>query len=83
MGIDRMDEIFEDMQPKFNLNIYDEPMLEVKEFLKLLNALEELLHKHTKVTIHAFMTYLVAIMSTIFYNNCYNELVKIRKIYEV
>lgn len=48
MGIDRMDGMLEDMLPKFNLNIGDEPMLEVKEFLRLLKVLKEPLHKHTK-----------------------------------
>jgi hypothetical protein len=61
MGIDRMDGMLEDMLPKFNLNIGDEPMLEVKEFLRLLKVLKEPLHKHTKMSLHAFMPRIMAI----------------------
>jgi hypothetical protein len=39
---DRMDEILEAIQPEF---------LEVEELFRLLKALEESLHKHTKVTV--------------------------------
>lgn len=49
VSINRMVEMLEDIQPKFDLDIEDEPMLEVKEFLRLLKASEKSLHKHTKV----------------------------------
>lgn len=58
--IDRMDKMFIDMQPEFNLNIEDEPTLEAEEFLTLLKASEEPLHKHTKMTLLAFVSRLMA-----------------------
>lgn len=58
--IDRMDKMFKDMQPEFNLNIEDEPTLEVEEFLTLHKASEEPLHKHTKMTLLAFVSRLMA-----------------------
>jgi hypothetical protein len=72
--IDRMDKMFKDMQPEFNLNIEDEPTLEVEEFLTLHKASEEPLHKHTKMTLLAFVSRLMA-NKLIFSlsNNCYNE----------
>jgi hypothetical protein len=40
--------------------------------------LEELLHGHTKVTVLAFVTRLMALKSRFFFsNNCYNELLKL------
>jgi hypothetical protein len=53
-------------------------MSEVDEFFRLLKALEESLHEHTKVTLLAFVTQLMAIKSKFFFsNNCYNELLKL------
>ena len=39
-----MDEMFEDIRLKFNLNAKNEPMLEVKEYLGLLRASDVLRH---------------------------------------
>jgi hypothetical protein len=53
-------------------------MSEVDEFFRLLKASEESLHEHTKVTLLAFVTRLMAIKSKFFFsNNCYNELLKL------
>jgi hypothetical protein len=53
-------------------------MSEVDEFFSLLKASEESLHEHTKVTLLAFVTQLMAIKSKFFFsNNCYNELLKL------
>jgi hypothetical protein len=50
----------------------------VEEFFRLLKASEELLHGHTKVTVLAFVTRLMALKSRFFFsNNCYNELLKL------
>jgi hypothetical protein len=57
--------MLEDMQPEVDINIEDEPMLEVKEFLRLLKALKESLHEHTKVTLHAFLSRLMAMQGRI------------------
>jgi hypothetical protein len=74
----RMDETLEAIQPEFNLDIEDLPTPEVEEFFRLLKALEDLLHGHTKVTLLAFVTRLLAIKSMFFFsNNCYNELLKL------
>jgi hypothetical protein len=52
--------------------------LVIEEFFKLLKASEEPLHKHTKVTLLAFVTRLMSIKSKFFFsNNCYNELLKL------
>jgi hypothetical protein len=53
-------------------------MSEVDEFFRLLKASEESLHEHTKVTLLAFVTWLMAIKPKFFFsNNCYNELLKL------
>jgi hypothetical protein len=73
-----MDEMIEAIRPKFDLDTKDPPMLEVEEFFRLLKASEEPLHKHTKVTMLAFVTRLIAIKSKFsFSNNCYNKLLKL------
>jgi hypothetical protein len=77
-GADRMDEILEAIRPEFDLDTKDPPTPEVEEFFKLLKALKEPLHEHTKLTMLAFMTRLMAIKSKFFFsNNCYNELMKL------
>jgi hypothetical protein len=77
-GADRMDEMFEAIQPEFDLDTEYPPTPEVKEFFRLLKALKEPLHEHTKVTVLAFVTRLMAIKSKfLFSNNCYNELLKL------
>jgi hypothetical protein len=78
VGSDRMDEILEAIQPEFDMDTKDPPTLQVEEFFRLLKALEELLHGHTKVTVLAFVTRLMALKSRFFFsNNCYNELLKL------
>ncbi|WVZ50606.1 hypothetical protein U9M48_001846 [Paspalum notatum var. saurae] len=62
-GVDRMDEMLEALQPEFGLNSEDPPTKEVEEFFKLLKASEEPLHEHTKVSVLAFVTQLIAIKS--------------------
>jgi hypothetical protein len=75
---DRMDEMFEAIRPKFDLDTEDPPTLVIEEFFRLLKASEEPLHKHTKVTLLAFVTRLMSIKSKFFFsNNCYNELLKL------
>jgi hypothetical protein len=75
---DRMDQMLEAIRPEFDLDTEDPPTPEVDEFFRLLKALEEPLHEHTKVTMLAFVTRLMAIKSKFFFsNNCYNELLKL------
>jgi hypothetical protein len=77
-GADRMDEMLEAIQPKFDMDTEDPPTPEVEEFIRLLKALEESLHEYTKVTLLAFVTWLMAIKSNFFFSNsCYNELLKL------
>ncbi|WVZ58624.1 hypothetical protein U9M48_008876 [Paspalum notatum var. saurae] len=77
-GVDRMDEMLETLQPEFGLNSEDLPTKEVGEFFKLLQALEEPLHKHTKVFLLTFVTWLIAIKSKYFFsNNCFNDLMQL------
>jgi hypothetical protein len=76
-GADRIDEMLEAIRLEFDLDTKDPPTPEVEEFFRLLKASEELLHEHTKVTVLAFVTRLMAIKSKFFFsNNCYNELLK-------
>jgi hypothetical protein len=73
--IDRMDEMLEAIQAEFT---EDPPTTEVDAFFKLLKALEEPLHEHTKVTLIAFITQMMVIKSKYFFsNNCYNDLMKL------
>jgi hypothetical protein len=68
-----MDEMLETIWLKFDLDTEDPPTLEVEEFFRLLKASEELLHGHTKVTVLAFVTWLMALKSMFFFsNNCYH-----------
>ncbi|WVZ52147.1 hypothetical protein U9M48_003235 [Paspalum notatum var. saurae] len=77
-GVDRMDEMLEALQPEFCLNSKDPPPKEVEEFFKLLQASEEPLHEHTKVSLLAFVTWLLAIESKYFFSNkCFNDLVQL------
>jgi hypothetical protein len=77
-GADRMDKIFETIQPEFDLDTENPPTSEVEEFFRLLKASEEPLHEHTKVTVLAPVTRLMAIKFKFFFsNNCYNELLKL------
>jgi hypothetical protein len=56
----------------------DPPIVEVEAFFKLLKALEDPLHEHTKVTLLDFITRMMAIKSKyFFFNNCYNDLMKL------
>jgi hypothetical protein len=74
----RMNEMLEAIRPEFDLDTEDPPTSEVKEFFRFLKASDEPLHEHTKVTMVAFMTRLMAIKSKFFFsNNSYNELLKL------
>jgi hypothetical protein len=56
----------------------DPPIVEFEVFFKLLKASKEPLHEHTKVTLLAFITQLMAIKSKYFFsNNFYNDLMKL------
>jgi hypothetical protein len=73
-----MDGMLEAMRPEFDLDTKDPPTPEVDEFFRLLKALEEPLHEHTKVIVLTFVTWLMTIKSKFFFsNNCYNELLKL------
>jgi hypothetical protein len=73
--IDRMDEMLEAIQAEVT---EDPPIVEVEAFFKLLKALEDPLHEHTKVTLLDFITRMTAIKSKyFFFNNCYNDLMKL------
>jgi hypothetical protein len=73
-----MDEMLEAIRLEFDLDTEDPSTLKVKEFFRLLKALEELLHEYMKVTLLAFVTRLMAIKFNFFFsNNCYNELLKL------
>jgi hypothetical protein len=77
-GVDRMDEMLEAIRLEFDLDTEDPPTPEVEEFFRLLKALDEPLHEHTKVTVLAFVTRLMAIKYKFFFsNNCYSELLKL------
>ncbi|WVZ51914.1 hypothetical protein U9M48_003014 [Paspalum notatum var. saurae] len=77
-GVDRMDEMLEALQPEFCLNSEGPPTKEVEEFFKLLQASEEPLHEHTKLSVLAFVTRLIAIKSKYFFSNkCFNDLVQL------
>jgi hypothetical protein len=66
-NVDRMDEMLEAIQA----NVTGEPpTMEVEVFFKLLKAMKELLHEHTKVTLIAFITRVVA---NEFLNNLFNS----------
>ncbi|WVZ64235.1 hypothetical protein U9M48_013790 [Paspalum notatum var. saurae] len=76
--VDRMDEMLEALQPEFGLNSEDPPTKEFEEFFKLLQALEEPLHEHTKVSLLAFVTRLIANKSKYFFlDNYFNDLVQL------
>jgi hypothetical protein len=78
VGADRMDEMLETIQLEFDLDTEDPPTPEIEEFFRLLKALEEPLYEHTKVTLLAFVTRLMAIKFKFFFsNNCNNELMKL------
>jgi hypothetical protein len=73
--VDRMDEMLEDLQPKF---IKDPPTTELEMFFEILKASRKPLHEHTDVTLLAFMTMLMAIKSKyLFSDNCYNDVIQL------
>ncbi|WVZ70290.1 hypothetical protein U9M48_018967 [Paspalum notatum var. saurae] len=77
-GVDMMDEMLEALQLKFALNSKDPPTKKVEEFFKLFQASEEPLHEHTKMSVLAFVTRLIAIESKYFFSNkCFNDLVQL------
>jgi hypothetical protein len=73
--IDRMDEKLEAIQAEVT---EDSPTSEVEAFFKLLKPSKDLLHEHRKVTLLAFITWMMAIKFKYFFSkNCYNDLVKL------
>jgi hypothetical protein len=73
-----MEEMVEALQPEFGRNSEDPPTKEAKEFFKLLEASEEPLHEHTKLSLLAFVTRLIAIKSKYFFsNNCFNDIMQL------
>jgi hypothetical protein len=62
MSIERMDKMLKDMEPEFNLNVEDKSMLELKEFLRLLESSDESSYEHTKVSLLAFVFHLMSTM---------------------
>jgi hypothetical protein len=82
---DRMEEMLQDLRedPNFVFPPYSKELPpDVKKFFDLLKTAEEQLHEHTKVSILAFVTRLMAIKSKfVFSNNCYNELFLISKVF--
>jgi hypothetical protein len=73
----RIDEMLEPIRLEFDMDTENPPTPEVEEFFRLLKASKEPLHEHTKVIVLAFVTRLMAIKSKFFFNNCYNELLKL------
>jgi hypothetical protein len=70
-----MDKMFEAIQVEVT---EDPPTVEVEAFFMFLKASEEPLHEHTKVTLLAFITRLMAANSNCFFsNNWYNDLVQL------
>jgi hypothetical protein len=73
-----MDEMLKAIHIEFNLDTEDLSTLEVEQFFRLLKPLEELLHRHMKVTLLTFVTWLMNIKFKFsFFNNCYNKLPKL------
>ena len=80
--LDRMEEMVQDLREDPDLVFPDNPEdpqpPEVKKFFELLKAAEEPLHEHTRVTILAFVTRLMAIKSKFAFSiNCLNELLNL------
>jgi hypothetical protein len=77
-GDDRMDEMFDAIQPELETNSEDPPTPEVQKFFDMLRASEESLYEHTIVSVLAFMTHLAAIKSMFTLSNkCYKELLSL------
>jgi hypothetical protein len=78
VSADRMDAMLKAIRLEFDLDTEDPPTPEVQELFRLLEASEEPLDTHTKVTMLSFVTRLMAIRSKFFLSkNCYNELLKL------
>jgi hypothetical protein len=60
---DRMNDMFDAIQPELETNPEDPPTPKVQIFFDMLRASEEPLHEHTTVSILAFMTHLTSIKS--------------------
>jgi hypothetical protein len=75
---DRMDEMFDATQPELEINPEDPPTSEVQKFFDILRAPKQSLYEHTTVSVFAFVTHLMAIMSKFaFSNNCYKKLLNL------
>jgi hypothetical protein len=74
-GVDRMDEMHEDIQTEI---LKDPPTVEAEAFFKLLKASKEPLHEQIEVTLLSFITRLMTIKCKYFLaNNFYNNHVKL------
>jgi hypothetical protein len=77
-GDDRMDEMLDAIRPELETIREDPPTLEVQKFFDMLRASEEPLHKHTIVSVLAFVTRIMSIKSKFtFSNKCYKELLRL------
>jgi hypothetical protein len=75
---DRMDEMFDAIQPELETNHEDPPTPKVQKFFDILRASQESLQDHTTVRVLDFVTRLMAIKSKFtFQNNCYKELLNL------
>jgi hypothetical protein len=73
--VDRIDQMFEDLQPELAQDHHDSPTLKVHKFFDLLKASEEPLHGHTDVTVLEVVTRLMSIKFKFAFSiNCYKEL---------
>jgi hypothetical protein len=77
--VDRMDDMVDDIRNEYP-ELWNNQALpeDVKEFYKLLEALEAKVHEGTDVTVLQAVTHLMAMKSKYsFSNNCYNDIVKL------
>jgi hypothetical protein len=75
---DRMDEMLHAIRLELGTNHEDPTTPKVQKFFNMLGALEEPLHVQTAVSVPAFVTHLMGIMSKfVFSNKCYKELLSL------
>jgi hypothetical protein len=75
---DRMDEMLDAIWPELETNREDLPTPKVQKFFDMFRGSEEPLHEHTKVSVLAFVTYIMSIKSKFaFSNKCYKELLSL------
>jgi hypothetical protein len=77
-GDDRMDEMFDAIRSKLEINHEDPPTPKVQKFFDMLKASEESLHEHTTISVLTFVTRITSIKSKFaFSNKCYKELLRL------